>query len=62
MGIRKCNITALIFLWALNVGMSLISMEFQCKHDIPTHKERLQLINKYLMLNLSNFFVLELKL
>ena len=54
MGIRKCNITVLIFLWALKVGVSLISMEFQCKHDIPTLKERLHL-NKYSILNISNF-------
>ena len=55
MYIRKCNITALIFfegLWMF--GRGLISMEFQCKHNTPTRKERFEL-DEYSIWNVGNF-------
>ena len=36
------------------LGLGLISMEFQCKHNIPTRKERFSL-DKYSILNIPSF-------
>ena len=40
MCITKCNITALIFLRALNVREGFISTLFQCKHNNPSLKKK----------------------